>query len=255
MELKKEVEILLDSYYRWLKDSTRINEENGAITLTTPHLDRHNDCLEISVTRAENGYVLSDDGYILSDLEACGCPINSARRVAILQETLNGFGVQLDNGELMVSASSDEFPMKKHSLLQAMLAVNDIFYLATPRTRSLFHHDVKRWLGKQQVRIVPDSHFKGRSGYTHKLDFVVPSFGRAPERMLKTINKPDKQATLNFIGVWQDLRPQRKSAKPYALLNDANEGECQRAMEALGEFGVAAIPWSERNRFLKDLTL
>jgi hypothetical protein len=41
-----------------------------------------------------------------------------------------------------VHASPDNFPSRKHSLVQAMLAVNDMFYLAVPMVTSLFYEDV-----------------------------------------------------------------------------------------------------------------
>jgi hypothetical protein len=56
--------------------------------------------------------------------------------------TLNGFGVKLVDGVMEVRASKDDFPMRKHNLVQAMLAVNDLFYLASPIVSSLFLEDV-----------------------------------------------------------------------------------------------------------------
>jgi hypothetical protein len=44
--------------------------------------------------------------------------------------TLSGFGVKLRDEALEVQSTADTFPLKKHSLVQAMLAVNDLFYLA-----------------------------------------------------------------------------------------------------------------------------
>jgi len=61
--------------------------------------------------------------------------------------TLNGFGVQLvDNNRLEVQASNETFALRKHNLVQAILAVNDLFYLAMPMVASLFYEDVVVWL-------------------------------------------------------------------------------------------------------------
>jgi hypothetical protein len=52
--------------------------------------------------------------------------------------TLNGFGVGMNQDALEVHATAQTFPLRKHNLIQAMLAVNDLFYLAKPIVASLF---------------------------------------------------------------------------------------------------------------------
>ena len=256
MELREDIENLLDGYFKWLKDSTKIDEVDEAdesVTLSTPHIDRHNDMLQMIVKRTENGYELSDDGYILADLAASGCHMNSLRRKAILTETLNGFGVRNVDEMLVTHASKDNFPRRKHSLVQAMLAVNDIFYVASPQARSVFSENVQNWLGKKRVRYVRNSQFAGKSGYTHTFDFVIPAFDGVPERVIKAINKPNRQATLNFIAAWQDVRPVRPKIKPYALLNSANNAESERVVDALQKYEITPMQWSEREQFAKQL--
>lgn len=61
--------------------------------------------------------------------------------------TLNGFGAKLNpNQAIEVTATAENFALRKHNLLQAMLAVNDLFYLAKPVVESLFYEDVVTWL-------------------------------------------------------------------------------------------------------------
>lgn len=99
--------------------------------------------------------MLSDDGYVLQDLELSGCKIDSAKRQGLLKMTLNGFGVQVNNQTLEVHASPDNFALRKHNLVQAMLAVNDLFYLASPVVASLFYEDVVSWLDLSDIRYTP----------------------------------------------------------------------------------------------------
>ena len=101
---------------------------NGSwVEITTPYLDRHNDALQI-YARSENGaFVLTDDSYIIHDLEASGCKLDTEKRKDLLQMTLNGFGVKLNHEAIEVQATPENFPLRKHNLIQAMLAVNDLF--------------------------------------------------------------------------------------------------------------------------------
>ncbi len=134
-----EIEKLMDDYRMWLKDKTTLRQTNGEwVEITTPYLDRHNDALQIYARRENGGFVLTDDSYIIHDLEASGCNLNTDKRKDLLRMTLNGFGVKLNNDAIEVLATAESFPLRKHNLIQAMLAVNDLFYLAKPVVESLF---------------------------------------------------------------------------------------------------------------------
>ena len=162
-----EVQALLDQYMAWLRDKTTLRQVKDWIEITTPYVDRHNDRLQIYAKRRNGGYVLTDDGYVLTDLEQSGCKIDSAKRQALLKLTLNGFGVQVNGQALEVHASPDHFALRKHNLVQAMLAVNDLFYLASPFVASLFYEDVVAWLELSEIRYTPKVKFTGKSGYDH----------------------------------------------------------------------------------------
>src|SRR5258708_40343132 len=88
---------------------------------------------------------LTDDGYTIHDLEASGCNLNTEKRQDLLKMTLAGFGVRLNREAIEVRASAENFSLRKHNLIQAMLAVNDLFYLAKPMVESLFFEDVVAW--------------------------------------------------------------------------------------------------------------
>ena len=68
-----DVKTLLDEYWEWLRGKTTLRELDDRVEITTPYLDRHNDYLQIYAERRDGGFVLSDDGYVLEDLELSGC--------------------------------------------------------------------------------------------------------------------------------------------------------------------------------------
>ena len=133
-----EIQKLLDQYLAWLKDKTTLRQVKDWIEITTPYLDRHNDYMQIYVKRENSGFIITDDGYTIEDLRLSGCELESKKRRDLFNLTLNGFGVKLVGDELRVHASSDNFALRKHNLVQAMLAVNDLFYMAVPMVASLF---------------------------------------------------------------------------------------------------------------------
>ena len=121
-----DIRSLLDQYTKWLRDKTSLRQISDWIEITTPYLDRHNDCLQIYAKRQNGGYLLTDDGYIIEDLQQSGCKLDTGKKQALLM-TLNGFGVRLNDGRLEIQASPDNFAVRKHNLVQVMLAVNDLF--------------------------------------------------------------------------------------------------------------------------------
>ena len=75
---------LINRYYDWLKAKTNWREINEWVEITTPYLDRHNDCIQIYLKRQDGEWVLTDDGYTLADLAQSGCEIDTPRRKALL---------------------------------------------------------------------------------------------------------------------------------------------------------------------------
>ena len=251
-----EVQSLLERYWMWLRDETILRQIGEWVEITTPYLDRHNDCLQIYAKRDDGGFVLTDDGYTVADLEQSGCTIDSPRRQALFKTTLNGFGVQISDTTkaLEVRASAEDFALQKHSLVQAMLAVNDLFYLASSTVASLFYEDVVAWLDICDVRYTPNVKFAGKSGFDHRFDFVVPKSKVNPERVLRVFNRPSREAAQTMVFAWFDTREVRApKSRAYAILNDSEQPVLQSVLDAMRTYEVHPILWSTRDEAREEL--
>ena len=149
---RSECQKLIDAYVGWLRQGLSVESVGGACELTTPFLDRHNDHLQVYATRHNGSIVLSDDGYILSDLRTSGLELDTPKRKKVLESVLNGLGVRNDNGQLLVEASNVNVGQRLHSLVQAMLAINDLFVMSQSRVASFFFEDVRDFLDANNVR-------------------------------------------------------------------------------------------------------
>jgi hypothetical protein len=250
-----EIEQLLQNYRAWLRDKTTLRQVNGEwYEITTPYLDRHNDALQIYVRAENGGYILTDDSYTVNDLEASGCRIHTDKRHDLLKMTLNGFGVRLQDEAIEGHATSENFPLKKHSLVQAMLAVNDLFYLAKPVVESLFFEDVVSWLDGNEIRYTPGAKFTGTSGYDHLFNFVIPKSRKQPERIVQAINRPTRESALSFINAWTDTRQTRPlESKAYAMLNDNDQPVSGNVIDALRNYQIRPVPWGDRAQVVPEL--
>jgi hypothetical protein len=249
-----DIQRLVNGYLTWLNESISLRQIDEWVEITTPFLDRHNDYLQIYVRKDNGGYVLTDDGYILEDLKMSGCKIDTEKRQTLLLTTLKGFGVQNDRGVLTIKTTEKSFPQKKHNILQAMLAVNDLFYLSEPIVASLFYEDVVAWLDEIEIRYSPKVKFTGKSGYDHLFDFVIPKSRQEPERILQTINNPNRAQAEMLSFSWIDTKDVRApDSKAYAILNDKERRIPEEVPTALENYGVLPLKWSKREQYIPEL--
>lgn len=250
----EEIQQLLEDYRAWLKDKTVLRQIDDWVEITTPYLDRHNDYIQVYAKKANSGYLLTDDGYTIGDLEQTGCKLESPKRQKLLRMTLNGFGVQLLDNALEVHASNDNFALRKHNLVQAMLAVNDMFYLAEPMVASMFYEDVVAWLDLHEIRYTPKVKFTGKTGYDHLFDFVIPKSRVRPERIIQTINRPSRDTAQSVVLAWIDTKEVRPpDSRAYALLNDTEQRISSAVLDALRNYEVEPIAWSRREEVREEL--
>ncbi len=249
-----EIQNLLVQYFSWLKDKTVFRQIEDRLEITTPFLDRHNDYLQIFVKNDNGGFILSDDGYIIDDLRLSGCKLESKNRQALLKMTLNGFGIHLEKNILQTRASKDNFAVKKHDLIQAMLAINDMFYLAQPVVESLFLEDVTAWLDLHGIRYTPKVRFTGKSSFDYSFDFVIPKSRTHPERLLNTINRPNKEKAQSTIMAWFDTREVRlPNSRAYVFLNDSEQQVSPSILDALNNYDVRPVLWSHKEDVQEEL--
>lgn len=252
----QEIEQLVEQYRSWLKDKTTLKSvHKDWVEISTPFLDRHNDHILLYVrTIAPGKFQITDDGQTLQDLELSGCKLDTPKRQSLLKVALNGFRVDEVGGALNVQAASENFAARKHALIQAILAINDMFYLATSTVQSLFKEDVEAWLKLSGVRFLANVQFTGKSGYVHNFDFAIPSSPSAPERVIRAISNPSKDAALNFVTAWIETADQRPNeSRAIAFLNDSLRGVGTSVVDALKQYEIEPIVWSEREAHRQSL--
>ena len=58
-----------------------------------------------------------------------GCKLDTPKRQSLLKVTLNGFGVEEKNGILSVHAKVDNFAVRKHAIIQSILALSTTCFI------------------------------------------------------------------------------------------------------------------------------
>jgi hypothetical protein len=255
---RDECQKLIDSYVDWLRQGLSVEKVGEACELTSPFLDRHNDHIQVYAKRKNGNIVLSDDGYILSDLRTSGLDIDTPKRKMVLDSVLNGLGVREENNRLVVEASEKNLGQRLHSLVQAMLAVNDMFVMAQPRVASFFFEDVRAFLDSHEVRYTARVKLAGKSGYDHGVDFLIPRSRRRPERIVQAIAAPKRENIFNYLWTLSDTREARaagpeQEGEAFAFLNDQDQAVGGDLVEALHAYRVIPAVWSQRDQYIEAL--
>lgn len=243
-----------EKYISWIRDNTFIEEFPGSnfAKFSVPFLDRHNDNIEIYVKESNGTYFLTDDGFTIDDLKMSGLEIGSSpKRDKIFKMTINGFGVKVgEKQNLFVEANSINIGQKKHSLIQAILAVNDMYVLSQENVLSFFKEDVERYFNSEDIIFTKDIKIPGKSGFDHNFDFIIPHTKSKPERLIKAINKADRTAIESAIFSFSDVSETREiNTENIALYNDLLLQPSADTRDALKNYRITAIPWSLKAQY------
>ena len=244
---------LIHSYTEWLKQKINYQEINGHFEVTTPFINHINDQIQFYLKQDErNRIFFTDDGDTLNNLEMAGVDITTPARQKELQTILNGFGVILKGNELTTMATPATFPMRKHNFIQAMLAVDDLFILASPKVESFFLEDVTNFLKQNDIRFSPNIILQGKSSFQHKFDFLIPASNRAPERIIKVVASPKKQNIIAQLFAFEDTKKEREN-DGIVILNDLEKGVSPEVLQAIEEYGIHDYSWNARESWVSKL--
>lgn len=251
----EEIQDLVESYVAWLRRGISAELITDEIAeLTTPFLDRHNDHLQIYIRRQNGRFLLSDEGETISDLVSSGVDVSQQRRRETIGSIARGFGVAASEGRLSVEAVSANLGQRVHSLIQAMLSVNDMYVLARSRVASFFWEDVRQFLLDEDVRFTPRVKLAGKSGYDHSIDFLIPRSRSSPDRILQTVSNPTKPFVSNALFAISDSRAARdEPMTAFALLDDRDQEISPDVMDAFSAYDVRAAGWSHRAELVQEL--
>ena len=251
---RAECQQFVNEYLGWLKQQLRITALDGSCQISTPFLDRHNDAIEIYVEKKDGSLRLTDDGYTIRDLRASGMEFTTEKRKSHLSIALNGFGVKLEGDEICVVGSLEDFPQKKHNLIQAILAINDMFVMAEEHVLSLFKEDVALFLETHRVLAFSDFKLSGKSGFDHKFDFGLPKTPEKPHRVLQAVNNLAKDNTTSLAFALADVRAIRTDPLgALAMINDTVRPPNEEYLAALRAYEVVPVLWSQRQQAISLL--
>ncbi|WP_294562721.1 DUF1829 domain-containing protein [uncultured Traorella sp.] len=235
---------LIDDYYDWLKQQTKIIQQGEYHEITTPYLDFFNDAIQVYVKIDDDSILITDDGYTLSNLETVGVQLNQTRMKTI-QGICNNFGVSISGDILLIKGFKTKFSSILHFFIQCILKIDDMNLTSTGRSISYFLSDVTDFFDQNDIFYIDNPIFLGRSGLSHSYDFSFQRTKTKPERLCRVINNVNRANLDNILFSWNDTKPSRKdNSELVVIYNDRNK--IQKGMlEAFKNYGVKTVSWHE----------
>jgi hypothetical protein len=245
----------IDGYLAWLKSNMRQAQINDVCEITTPFLDFNNDYMQFFVQKRDGRYVLSDDGAILSALEVSGLNFRKGKTKESMNRVAASVGVRIVGDELQIEAEQSTLYSQMHNFIQGMMKISDTFVASAPSTRGLFIEEVRDFFHENDIRFSEAIILQGKTGLTHRYDYVIPSSKTSPERLITAINTPDKEKITSVLYSVGDIRPIRFSAfDSYLFLNDQKKPVREEFLHAIKESNSHAIAWSKRSEYANILS-
>ncbi|MFC5412757.1 DUF1828 domain-containing protein [Larkinella bovis] len=242
---------LMNDYHQWLKDKTVIFSDNytGWVAISTPFIGIFNDAIEIYAKLNGDKILLSDNGETINNLDLVGVFVNRGNKKDFLERILLNYGVRLKDDELWIEATVSNFPQKKHSILSAMIELNDLYTHSNTKFSSPFKDAVRDYLDSKNIIYTPDFISKGSTGIEFVFDFQIAL--KDKEVVLKSFNSLNKLNIPSFLFAWDDIKPIRekttkKAVKAIAVIND-EKGVKPEFLDALSQKEADFILWSQKD--------
>jgi len=249
-------------YNNWVSTEFEYQDiESNLIRIDTPFFDRHNDSLILyAQINGDESITLTDGGYVIDDLMSSGIfLLRSPQRKEVLIRQLLSYGVSLntETNELYLKSSLNDFPNNKHRLLQAMLFTNDMFMLSKKQSSKVFFEDIANFLEENNIRAFQNVSFIGTSGMSHKFEFSIPGIRDIPDRLIKTLNVPnnDMYAKALTADVHNTFEVLSRPTTFYTFINDSEKEIKSDVASLLEHEHIIIIPFSEKEKFIKELAM
>ena len=83
---------------------------------------------------------------------------------------------------------------------------------------------------------------------------MIPKSPQQPERLVRTINRPNRDTAQAVVLSWIDTKEVRiQESHAYALVNDSEREVPSPVMDALRSYDVRPVAWSQRENVREEL--
>ncbi len=246
MNVKK----MIDEYFKWLKQGYKIEEVDGYSIIHTPFTFSNFDLIDIYVTEKDGNIILSDGGEVLNNLYISGFNLKTRRET--MEKFLRVYGLEINSDEEIIKRTSLlKFSQDKHTFIQGILSIDDMFLTVGHRVKSYFLKDVKEFFELNQIYASPNINLRGKSNLEHHFDFLLNKNSKHEERLIKVMNDLNGQGLKSTMYSFKDIQDVNRKTENIIIYNDTKKIN-QEQIEALKFEKIELLSWSEREKWRED---
>lgn len=261
-----DIESVKKSYINWIQENTMFTEVlNEAIEVSSPFFDVLNENIKIYIEPNSDKYKITDDGYTMWNLESMGMSFRKGyTREKVLIDTINRSSVNLDSTskEFYIYSNMKDLGKTVHIMLQTIISITDMIRFNTNKIKDIFSEEVSYYF-KNNSEIFdpfPDVEIQGKSKLIYRFDYLM-SLRNKEKKLVRLINNLNKTQVESTLISWQDTHDQRKSKykdeklSMVALINDKDKELSREYLDALYEYNIEPVGFSDKSLVKKSLSL
>lgn len=250
-------EQLSNEYFEWATKNIdfSLDSSKNWVLIKTPFVDMYNDQIEIFVEQKNDYYIVSDDGYTLDELDTLGFDFRSStKRKKIFDSILLNFGVTVKNSELIITIQNiKEFPSAQNRLIQCMIQTFDLLQTTREKVANFFLDDISNFFLEKELPFSTNLSITGKTGNPANFEFILGKTKNAPERALKTVNRPTPTAYQEPLMKIVDVRDYKPQMKFYILANDTDISLSDSFINSFVNYNIEILKWSQKDQWVNRL--
>ena len=243
-----DIQKMIGDYTAWLRKEITTAAFGEYTELTTPYLDRFNDYLQIYAKQNSDGTItFTDDGYIVGNLVSSGMTFKKgSNRHKMLTKVAAKFNVAIEGEEIVATATSHSFPQKKHMMVQAMLAIDDLFVVSPEAVKNFFLEDIETYFIANEIFYSLDFSLQGKTGTLYNYDFHLQRTKEKPERFCRGFNKLNLSKRDLTLFNWMDTQEKRGDSSELIVIYNDDNSVSDDVLTGFYNYGIKTVPFSQR---------
>lgn len=251
------IDQLRKEYLDWTKQKIDFVKNGDFIEILTPFVDMHHDHISLFLSELNGSLTLSDDGYIVDELDTLGINVTSkGKRNDFFKMTLKIFGIsyQPETKELFVKLNNlREYPEKQHRLVQCIIRVSDMLITSRNQVSNFFLEDIEDYFLNKEVFYNETTSYIGQSGNSQSFDFVLPKSKKTIPKLIKAVNNPIRSAYKEPLIAFVDVREVKSDHEFVVLANDTTKKISEEFQQSLNNYNIEVLAWSKRDEWISKL--
>ncbi|NLR33181.1 DUF1828 domain-containing protein [Levilactobacillus tujiorum] len=259
-----DIQNIASNWINWITKETHFKTlSNNNIQISLPFTDSSGDGIIFNVEPKENGFLVTDQGYTIWNLEVNGVNVTKkdSNRWRILQSIINPYKFQINQkNEISKIVTESELSQTITDFAQIIINVSDIAFMNRSNTSGMFFDDVHTYFSnkRSEYSFLKNFYADGKTNQKYRFEYL---FTPRPNdfKLTKLYNTLSKNSMDAVIGIWSDTQQFREenygsNATFNLLLNGISEKE-KPYVEGLMSHDIQVIDFQDKSSVKEKLAI